>query len=208
MCNQQESTISHEGHVALKYTFTSKGHSVEFLKDIIEQLDSNQTDPPSDDYTYALQYREVLFNLKEQLNTYVRKIFKKLQKDLVTDLKRTVSISTFCQRKCNDKDKISSDYDFKNWENDEWKLAKFFSPTLARNWKRDPLFEIDIQCLLEILEQFKDFEDDVRPAAHKVKIDRNILYAHLSGRGITHDQFKDAHEHVNMLRDLTINIHN
>jgi len=208
MTTRRASRIYHEGFVVLEYTFkpTPIVRSIELLKDVIKKLDSNRTGRiPSNNYACALKYREELFNLKDLLYTYVERVFKKFQTDLITEENIADDVITVCRRKFYQKDKISHNYDFTDWDNNVWILAKFFSPTLARNCWSNPPWEIDLQSLLEILEQFRDFGGYVRICARIVKHGRNTLYAHLSAPCITSEQYRKGCFQVNKLFDCTIN---
>jgi len=186
-----ESEICHEGETVLQYRFTTIGNNDKLLTDIIKQLNSKYTQPPSNKYAYALKFREKLFFLKEHLYTYIANVFRQLQEELLNDpdINTLESVLKFCTDRFRVPTIITTDYDFNNWGSDVWTLAKFFSPTLAQNSirrLRNPKssFNIDIQSLLEILEQYCVFDIDIRNTARAVKNDRNTLYAHLSERGI------------------------
>jgi len=202
--HHQAYIVHHERRV-LNYNFTDIGRDDILFKAIIEQLNYNHNRlNPSDDYVHGLKFREILFDLKPTLLSYIEDVFLRFQVELRDNqgITTITDVRNICKSKYNERDyKRLPYYKFKNWNTDAWCLAQYFSPTLARNSTRRVRFEIDIHSLLEILEQFNGFTDLHRTYANMVKNERNKLYGHLSTRGISYTQYQTAALHSFLLQE-------
>lgn len=145
----------------------------------------------NDEYAYCLKFRQLLFELKDILETSIYRIFSNVQKFLIENNFDQNSVRYFCHNNfnCRRPDLIPRRYNFADWDTNVRTLILYYCPSINR-YTDDRA--IDVCALLDVIKNFFGLQEYFSYADAVYK-KRNTCYAHLTESGINVDDFVSAY---------------